>query len=104
MAERFDDWAVERSVRVQDLPAATQIGKVPTPIITRAEQLLDVLDAAGEHKPDRQFLIAALIATTEPDAEDLAARLRGYRLKLVHEVLIGETETKGEVRLKAPKG
>jgi hypothetical protein len=104
MADRIDEWSVERSARVQDLPAAIPVGKVPTPIITRAEQLLDTLDAAGEHRPDRQFLIAAIIATTEPDAEDLAARLRGYRLKLVHEVLIGETETEGELRLKAPKG
>ena len=104
MAERFDAWTVDRGARVQDLPAAIPVGKVPTPIVTRAEQLCDALDAAGEHRPDRQFLIAAIIATTDPDSDDLAARLRGYRLKLVHEVVIGETQTEGEMRLKPTKG
>jgi hypothetical protein len=99
MAELVDVWTVERADRVQDLAASVQVGKVPTPVIARAEQLCNALDAAGEHRPDRQFLIAALIATTDPDAEDLAARLRRYRLIRVHEVLIGEEETEGEVKL-----
>lgn len=102
MAELVDVWTVDRSARVQDLPAGTQVGKVPTPVIVRAEQLCDVLDAAGEHRPDRQFLIAALVATAEPDPEDLTARLRGYRLAKVHEVLIGETENEGEINLPRP--
>jgi len=99
MADVVDAWTVDRSERVQDLPASVQVGKAPTPIVVRAEQLCDALDEAGEHRPDRQFLIAALIATTDPDAEDLAARLRRYRLIRVHEVVIGDEETEGEVQL-----
>jgi hypothetical protein len=99
----MDVWTVERAARVQDLPATTQVGKVPTPVIRRAEQLCDALDAAGEHRPDRQFLIAALIATTEPDSDDLAARLRGYRLMLVHEAVLNETDTEGEIELPRPR-
>jgi hypothetical protein len=94
-----DIWTVQRDARVQDLPASIQAGKMPTPVIRRAEQLCDALDAAGEHRPDRQFLIAALIATTDPDAEDLAARLRGYRLALAHQVILGEDETEGELQI-----
>ena len=103
MADVIDAWRVERKARVQDLAAGTQIGKMATPIIVRAEQLCDALDAAGEHRPDRYFLVSALIATTEPDAEDLAARLRRYRLMEVCEVVIGETETEGQMTLPRPR-
>jgi len=98
---QIDSWSVDYGDRVQDLPADTQIGKVPTPVIVRAEQLCDALDAAGEHRPDRQFLIAALIATTDPDSEDLAARLRAYRLAVVYQV-IGADQTEGPVALLKP--
>lgn len=104
MANLVDIWTVDRSDRVKNLPAGTVVGKVPTPIIVRAEQLCDALDEAGEHRPDRQFLVAALIATTEPDVEDLAARLRRYRLIKVHEVLVGETESDGSITLPKPSG
>jgi hypothetical protein len=100
---QIDAWHVNWSDRVQDLPADAPIGKVPTPIIVRAEQLCDALDAAGEHRPDRNFLTAALIATTDPDAEDLAARLRAYRLRRVHEVVIDAPETEGDVDLPKPR-
>jgi hypothetical protein len=104
MAELVDVWTVDLGSRVQDLPALTQMGKVATPIIARAEQLCDALDAAGEHRPDRYFLISALVATTEPDTEDLAARLRRYRQIKVHEALIGQTSTEGEVTLPRARG
>ena len=105
MAELPDPWTVDRAARLKDLVPIQTGTKLPTPIIVRAEQLLDALDAAGEHRPDRQFLIAAMILTTEPDSEDLAARLRAYRLARVHEALIGETETQGEIKLtKQPRG
>jgi hypothetical protein len=99
----IDPWHVDWSDRVKDLPADAPIGKVPTPVIVRAEQLCDALDAAGEHRPDRNFLTAALIATTEPDPEDLAARLRAYRLRRVHEVVLNSDEAEGEVDLPKPK-
>jgi hypothetical protein len=99
----LDSWKVDWCDRVKDLPADTHLGKVPTPVIRRAEQLCDALDVAGEHRPDRNFLLAALIATTDPDAEDLAARLRAYRLALVHNIVIGATETDGPVTLERAK-
>jgi hypothetical protein len=105
MPELPDPWTVDLATRLKDLPAIQTGIKLPTPIIARAEQLLDALDDAGEHRPDRQFLIAALVFTTEPDAEDLAARLRAYRLARVHQALIGEAKTSGEAKLpKQPRG
>jgi hypothetical protein len=104
MAEgEFDSWRVDYADRVQDLPADTHLGKVATPIIYRAEQLCDALDEAGEHRPDRNFLAAAIIATTEADVDDLVTRLKTYRLAKVHDVVIGATETQGEVALERPR-
>jgi hypothetical protein len=104
MAELIDAWQVELSERVKDLQAVQTGIKLPTPVIIRAEQLCNALEEAGEHKPDRQFLIAALIATTDPDADGLAARLREYRLAPVHDVLIGEGATEGKIKLQKPRG
>lgn len=103
MPQLVDAWHVNYGDRVQDLAADSALGKVPPPVIVRAEQLCDALDAAGEHRPDRNFLAAALIATTDPDSEDLAARLRAYRLKRVHEVVLDAPETEGPVDLPKPK-
>src|SRR5437763_5254268 len=104
MADVVNAWKVDLGDRVQDLSASTQVGKVPTPVVVRAEQLCDLLDAAGEAKPDRQFLVAALIATTDDDIEALVARLREYRLAHVHEVVLGTTATEGTVTLPKPRG
>ena len=99
MAKPPESWKVDLAARVQDLPLAQTGIKLPTPVIVRADALLTTLDTAGEHRPDRQFLIAALLCSTAPDAGTLAACLRDYRLAKVHEVLVGETRTSGEIEL-----
>jgi hypothetical protein len=99
MANPLEPWQVDLAARVQDLPLVQTGIKLPSPVIVRVEKFLDVLDAAGEHRPDRQFLIAALLYATAPDAESLASHLRAYRLARVHEVLIGETRTSGSMKL-----
>jgi len=102
MANTPDPWQVDLAARVQDLSPFQTGVKLPTPVIVRVEELLVALDAAGEHRPDRQFLIAALLCQTTPDAKALADCLRTYRLAEVHDVLIGETRTSGQVTLVRP--
>jgi hypothetical protein len=102
MANPPDPWRVDLEARVQDLPLVQAGVKLPTPVIVRADALLAALDEAGEHRPDRQFLIAALLYASAPDARALTDCLRAYRLAKVHEVLVGETQTSGEIALRKP--
>jgi|ERR1700677_3777390 len=105
MANTLDLWQVDLAARVQDLPLFQTGMKLPTPVIVRVETLLAALDAAGEHRPDRQFLIAALLSKAPPDAKALADCLRTYRLAEVHDVLIGEKRTSGQIKLpRQPRG
>lgn len=99
MANTLDPWQVDLAARVQDLPLCQTGMKLPTPVIVRVEKLLAALDAAGEHRPDRQFLIAALLCQATPDAKALAECLRAYRLAEVHEVLLDEDRTSGQITL-----
>ena len=104
MADVMNVWKVDLAARVQDLSPAVQIGKVPTPVSARLDELCDALDVAGEAKPDRQFLVAALVATTDLDAELLAARIKEYRLMRVHEVISSVSETDGTYEVARPRG
>src|SRR5690349_10382628 len=111
MADVHNVWKVDLAARVQDLTPAVQVGKVPTvqvgkvptPVSGRLDELCDALDAAGESKPTRQFLVAALIGTTDLDPEALAARLKEYRLARVHEIIPSVTETEGIHEVPRPR-
>lgn len=85
-----DGWTADANARVQNLVAVPNIGKVPAPVYVRAEQLCKVLDAANETRPDRQELLAALVATAPANPVKLAAMLKAYRGKRVRDVLLDE--------------
>src|SRR5687767_11840285 len=81
--------SVDADARVQLLPNEAGVGKVPDALIVRAEQLCKVLDAANEARPDRQAVVAALIAVAPEDPEALAALMKEYRGKRVRDVILG---------------
>jgi hypothetical protein len=83
-----DEWIAEPGTRVQHRPPVQGIAKVPAVLHVRAEQLCRLLDAAEEARPERQVLVAALIATAPADAAKLAALLKKYRGLLVRDVLL----------------
>lgn len=100
--EAGDIWEVDLAARVRDLPSIQVLAKVPTPIVVRAEELCDALDDAGEARPDRLLLVAALVYAAQPNVDDLMAKLKAYRLANVHEVILEKTKTEGRIRLKKP--
>jgi hypothetical protein len=94
------EWLADADARVQNLVGVPNIGKVPAPVYVRAEQLCRLLDAANETRPDRQDLVAALVATAPTSPTKLAAILKAYRGKRVRDVLLADVPD-GEVNLAA---
>jgi hypothetical protein len=82
------------------LPATAQLkGYVPAPIVTRADQLYDLL--LRRARASRGDLLAALVqaAPEEPDA--LADLVKAYQDVQVWQTLVGEKRKKGSTALPA---
>lgn len=100
MASDEIEWEADADARVQRQPTVGGIGKVPAAVFVRAEQLCRLLDEAAEARPDRQFLVAALIATAPADAAELTKRLKRYRGQTTRDVLLNEDVPAGKVDLR----
>ena len=98
MTPSGDPWKPDLGDRVSRLEKVKGTA-LPAPILARAEQLCDLVDEADGIRPDRQTLIAALVYAAVADGHRLATTWQDYRTAPVHEVVIGDLSTHGEVDL-----